>query len=347
MSVQIRLESRHGSVLRNAAGPRLHRPVRHLLAGALAAVTTAALVVTPASAHDRCDSLANAATAAGVFWPPSAGFQVGYYLAKFIDESTKEGTIDPNVVDCGGAILLSPEDYARITGNTDPEGYFYPYWKTTGAFIEASRDFNVAKARWQRLREAVRDAKVDGNADLAAELQSQADAAHASMTARFIGYQSAHDVYAAAVAEAAAVYRDRELSFVPPLSVDRVVKIMQSTLDGDVPEFEVRFWVDIACTPPALIDPEGILAPADRFVNDDVPPGTFLNDEILQSPATILERIAVTLSTDVKASLVRLLPEGYDDNAELPVPCVGDLTGDGVINSADLAIILGAWGVCP
>jgi hypothetical protein len=29
------------------------------------------------------------------------------------------------------------------------------------------------------------------------------------------------------------------------------------------------------------------------------------------------------------------------------MPCVGDLTGDGVINSADLAIILGAWGVCP
>ena len=346
MSTEIRRSTRGRSILGSAATPWM-RSRRRLVATAIAAVTTAGLVLTPASAHDRCDSLANAATAAGVFWPPSAGFQVGYYLAKFIDESTKEGTIDPGIVDCGGAILLSPEDYARITDNTDPEGYFYPYWKTTGAFIEASRDFNVAKARWQRLREAVRDAKVDGNADLAAELQAQADAAHALMTARFSGYQNAHDVYAAAVADAAAIYRDRGLSFVPALSVDRVVKIMQSTLDGDVPEFEVRFWVDIACTPPALIKPEGILAPADRFVNDNVPPGTFLDDSILESPASILERIAVTLSTDVKASLVRLLPDGYEDNAELPMPCVGDLNGDGSINSADLAMILAFWGNCP
>ena len=27
-------------------------------------------------------------------------------------------------------------------------------------------------------------------------------------------------------------------------------------------------------------------------------------------------------------------------------PCVGDLNGDGVIDSRDLALMLGAWGEC-
>lgn len=28
-------------------------------------------------------------------------------------------------------------------------------------------------------------------------------------------------------------------------------------------------------------------------------------------------------------------------------PCIGDLNGDGEVGPEDLALILGAWGVCP
>ena len=346
MSLQIRLGKSIESHFGNAITPVFGSRRRHLVATVLAAVTTASLVATPAEAHDECDSLANATTAAGVFWPPAAGFQVGYYLAKFADESTRSGDIDPGVLDCGGSISLSPEDYARLTENTDPEQFFYPYWKATGAFVQASRDFNLAKARWQGLREAVRTATVDGRPKLAAELQFQTNAAHAKVTTRFNEYENAHDVYAAAIGEAARIYEERGLSFVPPLRVQDVVETMQAALDGQVPEFEIRFWVDIGCTPPAFIDAEGLLAPADRFVNDEVPPGTFMDAETLSSPATMLQSIAVTLSTVVKANLDRLLPEGFSDNAVLPVPCVGDLDQDGVVGSSDLGLLLGRWGFC-
>ena len=85
MSFQIRRFFRSGSAGTPAvAAPRTlcRRPV---LAGAAAVVATTSLFASPAEAHDKCDSLANAATAAGVFYPPAAGFQVGYYLAKFVD----------------------------------------------------------------------------------------------------------------------------------------------------------------------------------------------------------------------------------------------------------------------
>ena len=346
MSLQIRRNTPAESFFGKVNAPDLGSRRRRLAAAALAAVTTASLIATPAEAHDRCDSLANATTAAGVFWPPSAAFQVGYYLAKFADESTRSGDVDPDVLDCGEAISLSPEDYARITENTDPQQFFYPYWKATGSFVQASRDFNLAKARWQGLREAVRSATVDGRPKLAAELQFQTDAAHAKVANRFTEYENAHDVYAAAIGEAATIYEDRGLSFVPPLEVQDVVDTMQDALDGQVPEFEIRFWVDIGCTPPAFIDAEGLLAPADRFVNDDVPPGTFMNSETLASPATMLRTISTTLSTVVKGNLGRLLPDDFPANPVLPVPCVGDLDQDGVVGSSDLGLLLGRWGFC-
>lgn len=344
MSFQIRRFLRPGFAGASAVAASFVPRKRPVLAGAAAMMAAASLLASPAEAHDRCDSLANATTAAGVFWPPAAGFQVGYYLAKFVDELGREEAVDPDVFDCGGAVSLTPDDYARITGNTDPTGAFYPYWKETGAFIQASYDFNFAKARWQQLREDVRDAKIAGDAGLAEALQAETDAAYGVVVTRLGSYKDAHDTYAASVAEAARIYRERAFSFVPPLGVNTVVKVMQASLDGEVPEFEVRFWVDVACTPLGYIDAEGLLAPADRFVNDAVPPGTYLDAEMLQSPATILDSVAATLATDVKAAVDRLLP----DNDVLPAPCAGDLNGDGIINVGDLGIILGMWGnACP
>ena len=328
MTIQIRRHTTMGSLLKRAVAPAAALGRRGLVATAATAVAAAAVVSTPAAAHDKCDSLANATTAAGVFWAPAAAFQVGYYVAKFIDESSRAGEIDPGTIDCGGAITLSADDYDRITGNADPNGYFYPYWQATGEFIQASRDFNLSKAEWQRLREAVRTAKIDGTLGLASELQVKADQAHATTAIRFAAYENAHDAYAIAIADAAETYRSAKLNLVPPLSVSRVVKIMQSSLQGNVPEFEVRYWVDVACVPPAFIDGEGLLAPADRFVNDEVPPGTFMDASTLQSPATMLDEVAMTLATDVKANLDRLLPDDFADNAE------------------DLGIVLSFWGNC-
>ena len=36
------------------------------------------------------------------------------------------------------------------------------------------------------------------------------------------------------------------------------------------------------------------------------------------------------------------------DSALIPPPsCIADLNNDGVVNGADLGILLGAWGLCP
>jgi hypothetical protein len=36
------------------------------------------------------------------------------------------------------------------------------------------------------------------------------------------------------------------------------------------------------------------------------------------------------------------------DSSLVPVPpCVGDLNEDGVVNGADLGLLLGNWGACP
>jgi hypothetical protein len=36
------------------------------------------------------------------------------------------------------------------------------------------------------------------------------------------------------------------------------------------------------------------------------------------------------------------------ESSLIPPPnCIGDLNGDGVVNGADLGILLGAWGACP
>ena len=334
--------------VRAHAGPTgLASTRRRLAVVAASACTATALLSAPATAHDKCDSLANATTAAGVFWAPAAGFQVGYYLAKFVDELGEEGVVDPDVLDCNGPVALSPEDYERLTGDADPNGLFRPYWEATAAFVEASRAFNFSKTRWESLREDVRDARVEGRPKLAEQLQAETDAVHAATADRFNEYRAAHDIYAAAIAEAARIYRDRGLDLVPALTVSDVVDTMQASLEGDVPEFEIRFWVDIACTPPAYIDAEGVLAPADRFVNDEVPPGTFIDAEILRSPATMFDEIAITLASVVRDNLDRLLPDHFEENPALPVPCVGDLNDDGRIDSGDLGILLAFWGNCP
>ncbi len=347
MTIQIRHHTSGRSFPRNALAPASGARCRNLVATAATAVAAVAIAATPAAAHDKCDSLANATTAAGVFWAPAAGFQVGYYLAKFIDESSQENTAGPDIFDCGGAIELSREDYATITGNTDPNLYFYPYWEATASFIEASRDFNVAKSRWQRLREAVRTAKIGGDSELAGRLQAQADAAHAETSIAFTAYENEHDVYATAIATASRIYAKNQLSFVPALTVADVVGTMQSALDGNVPEFEIRFWIDIGCVPPAYIDAEGILAPADRFVNDEVPPGTFMDASTLASPTAMLQEISTTLSTVVKGNLDRLLPDDFPGNPALSVPCEGDLNDDGLVDSADIGVLLALWGSCP
>ena len=82
-------------------------------------------------------------------------------------------------------------------------------------------------------------------------------------------------------------------------------------------------------------------------MNDEVPPGTFIDAEILRSPATMFDEIAITLASVVRDNLDRLLPDHFEENPALPVPCVGDLNDDGRIDSGDLGILLAFWGNCP
>ena len=39
------------------------------------------------------------------------------------------------------------------------------------------------------------------------------------------------------------------------------------------------------------------------------------------------------------------LPNGSCDDC--PATCPGDINGDGIVNGADLSLLLGAWGICP
>ena len=32
---------------------------------------------------------------------------------------------------------------------------------------------------------------------------------------------------------------------------------------------------------------------------------------------------------------------------DCPTTCPGDINGDGIVNGADLSLLLGAWGICP
>ncbi|MFO0875455.1 MAG: hypothetical protein U0575_16005 [Phycisphaerales bacterium] len=58
------------------------------------------------------------------------------------------------------------------------------------------------------------------------------------------------------------------------------------------------------------------------------------------------------ISGDLVVSTYAFPPYGGDEVFVIrgfvaPVQCIGNLTGDGVVDGADLGVLLGAWGACP
>lgn len=66
--------------------------------------------------------------------------------------------------------------------------------------------------------------------------------------------------------------------------------------------------------------------------------GTFANDPVSFVPGTVYEW-SVGMETGEVAHIVTLRLDEI-------TPCAADLNGDGLVNAADLAILLGAWGGC-
>jgi hypothetical protein len=60
-------------------------------------------------------------------------------------------------------------------------------------------------------------------------------------------------------------------------------------------------------------------------------------------------------ATNIPVAQAKFVAAGFNSNsanlgfslAILPEACVGELNGDGVVNGADLGILLGLWGTCP
>lgn len=313
---------------------------KKFIAGVVGAAMLAPLSVL---AHDKCDSLANATTAGGVLWGPLAGFQVGYYLAKFVDESTASASSTDTKLDqrCVATRLglLSPEEYISIVSpkEEDPNLQYKFLWDASGDLVRASVALNQAVDQWQQARVALRDAQIDGDAEAARDAQAKMDAAHIEASMAFDSYRAQHSDYAGVAAEAAAIFEKNPPPVQSPLlTLDDVVRTSESMLSNGAPEFERRYFEEIGCVLPKAITANGILAPADRFVNDDVKPGTFISNGFLVSAASLYNEVANTFGGEVAENLDKILPPGFPDNEPLAVEM--SVMTEGKVLANDLGI---------
>jgi len=271
-------------------------------------------------AHDKCDSLANATTAGGVFWAPVAGFQIGYYLAKFVDESTAKGQ-DSNFKHdalclAKGLRSMTEAEYASIVSSDERDQQFKPLWDASLALHTHSYELNQAVAAWQTAREQVRDARLEGNLQMQAEAQEKQDAAHQSAMSAFKAYQQYHLELAQVAQRASSLLANTDTG-VPPLTVDGIVESAKEWVEKGAPDFEQKAFLQHCLNKQQLAH---VMAPAERFVYDDVPPGTFLDDALLKSPSTIYQEVARTIGDEVAVYETlpeRVLPQGFENNEPL------------------------------
>jgi len=294
--------------------------------------------------HDKCDSLAFAATAAGVLWPPSAGFQVGYFLAKQIDESTASASSTVKSIDpvCAATSFgdMNATQYARIVSpaGEDPNQQYKFLWDASGELAKKSLALNEAIVLWQAARVELREALLNGDAVAAANARIKMNEAHASAAGAFELYRLEHSNYAG-VAELASGLL---ITGLPPslpdplLTVDGVVQSAENILSNGAPAFEVSYFTEVGCVLPEAITPAGILAPIDRFVNDDVAPGTFIDDSMLVSASRLYAEVSGTFGGEVAAGLDKILPEGFANNE--PLPLLMEVITEGRILQNDLGI---------
>lgn len=307
-------------------------------------VVAALLTPLPAFSHDKCDSLAIATTAAGVFWAPSAGFQVGYFLAKQIDESTASATGTINTIDpvCAARSFgnMSSTQYANIVSpaGEDPNQQYKFLWDASGELAKKSLALNQDIVLWQTAREELREALFIGDDIAAASARLKMNETHASASVAFKTYQQEHSTYAGVAELASSMFTTGLPPSLPKplLTLGGVVSSAEDILNKGAPAFETRYFTEIGCVLPEAITPTGILAPTDRFINDTVKPGTFIDDSMLLSASRLYAEVSGTFGGEVAAGLDKILPEGFANNE--PLPLLMEIVTEGQIFANSLGI---------
>ncbi len=297
----------------------------------------------PGMTHDKCDSGAIATTAAGIFWAPLAAFQVGYYVAKQIDESTSDASLPDDVLDsqCLAQGSFGEMDAAQYRGivspnNEDPTQQYKFLWDGAGKLTQASLALNRSVAKWQSAREALRTAQIGGDPQAVAEAKRRLNARWEEAKKNLGSYRDQHGTFSDSMLQAAKMFA-ADPPPVGPLSVDDVERSAEDMLATGAPVFERQYFEQIACIRPAAVDdPELIMSPTVRFVEDGVPPGTFLTDEILATPTALYTAVADTFANEVGPDLDRFLPPGFDENEPLPVEI--QVIAEGKVGENDLGL---------
>ncbi len=307
-------------------------------------VTVATLAIAPVTGftHDKCDSLANATTAGGTIWWPVAGFQVGYYLAKYIDESTSSAANPGNKIrgQCElGEMSRAQYDAIVNSQGEDPGQQFKFLWDAAGLLAQKSMGLSQAVHLWQDAREDLQQAQYNGDQSAAQAAREAMSQAHGVGLEAFAAYKQEHANFADTALAAADMFAELPKAPIPPLTVEEVVAFSKDVVVNGAPEQEAKYFLEVGCLRPQFLAPNAILAPADRFVNDDVRPGTFIDNSMLRSPATMYQEIAETFITEVAANLDQILPPGFVNNEpmspELPIMT------SGVIGENSLGLTVG------
>lgn len=276
----------------------------------------------PAHAHDKCDSLAMATTAGGVLWGPVAGFQVGYFLAKQIDESTKQYQDPDDYMGCDD-LTLDVDTYLALfegveSSNPSIHEDFKFVWDGAGDLIERSRAVGVAVAAWNTARERLLLAEMAGDVARQEQYTKAMNSAHARGMVAFTKYRAEHFRFAFTLGKASNFLAESaDMIDYVPMTVEDVVASAKEIVDGNLPAYERRYLRDIACLDSSIINADGVLAPAARFLRDDVPPGTFISDEDLVSLERMYTASSLTFRTEVVNNLDDLLPADFVANERL------------------------------
>ena len=297
----------------------------------------------PGMTHDKCDSGAIAATAAGIFWAPLAAIQVGYFVAKQIDESTSNASFPDDVLDSqclaqGNFGVIDAEQYLAIVSpnNEDPNLKYKFLWDVAGTLTQAALALNQSVTDWQAAREALRMAQIGGDPRAIAEAERKLNALWQAARNNLEIYRDQHGTFSDAMIQAARMF-EADPPPVEPLFVDDIVRFAEEMLASGAPVFERQYFEQIACIRPEVVDdPELIMAPTVRFVKDGVPPGTFLTDKILASPTALYTAVADTFANEVGPDLDRILPPGFANNEHLPVEI--QVIAEGVIGENNLGL---------
>ena len=288
---------------------------RYRLFGTSIAALVISLGINRVQAHSKCDSLANATSAVAASpgaWP-AAGFQVGYYTAKWIDETWFSSAVMPP----GGLVnpppfLTGTQYLAMCPLDTDLD--FKPVWDGALTLVQKAHPVSVTIAQWKIARQAYEAALLAGDQTAALQALILANSLQRTGMEQFGAYKDYYRTYAKILHDAGKSFEAGHLEAIPgafPAGINEayVRSEMQKIVDNGAPSYEQQFFalVGIART---SISTTGVLAPALAYVNDPTP-DPFLTAEVLTSPASLYYAVSAAFESEVRGALDSKLPPDF------------------------------------